>query len=427
MNNKLLLACLSLLLITSSPIRAETTYWLPATATLKVEEVKMQLNPGPPGAWSERWTKRSAVDTWNEEAISLVVKYNANPLRASRVLTLMHVAMHDVYFRAKDIGLGTAGRQSAMHTAASAMLDYSFPLESPGRIEAFGTFGFSAIAANQPEHTKEIQLGHELGKMLTKALILYVMNDGMDEYWDPRDRPATKPGIWEPAPPLDTAHPVEPMAGKWRTWIVRDGAEFQPPPALDMAGLKEAAREVLEVNRHLTDEQKRIAEYWHLDQGTVTPGGVWNQKTLELANRRNLEEEEKVRLMAALNVGIYDAFITCWQAKYTWWVPRPIIVIREHFDKKFEPYLLTPPHPSYVSGHSTISGTSAEVVTYFLPADAKEIEGWAHEAAMSRLYGGIHYHYDDEEGLALGHKVGKKVVAHLAKPSEKNQMQEAKE
>jgi hypothetical protein len=168
---------------------------------------------------------------------------------------------------------------------------------------------------------------------------------------------------------------------------------------------------VLEVSRNLTPEQKRIAEVWHLDQGTVTPPGLWNQKARELAKRRKLPEKERLRLLSALNVAMLDASIACWRAKYTEWVQRPVTTIRERLDKAFMPYLVTPTHPSYVSGHATVSGAAAEIMKSAFPKDARQIDDWANEAALSRLYGGIHYRFDNEAGLALGRQVGKAVLA----------------
>ena len=105
-----------------------------------------------------------------------------------------------------------------------------------------------------------------------------------------------------------------------------------------------------------------------------------------------------------------DALVACWQAKFEHWSVRPVNVIREKLDPDFLPWLFTPLFPSYVSGHAAVSGAAAEVLAAFFPAQADEWRAAADEAAMSRLYGGIHFRSDNEEGLQLGRRVGRRVL-----------------
>jgi len=317
--------------------------------------------------------------------------------------------MDDAGLRTETLGLKQTAQSAATHVAATVMLAHFFPLESAGRFEAMGESTLAALAASQPGQAREIALGTSVGRGVAHLAILRALNDGADEVWDARTRPAVKPGIWQGVPPLESAHPQEPLAGTWQTWLLKNGGEFQPPipPASDSEAFLRAAKEVLEVSRNLTPEQKQIAEVWHLDQGSVTPPGVWNRKARELATRNKLSEKERLHLLSTLNVAMLDASIACWHAKYTWWVQRPATTIHEQLDKTFTPYLVTPPHPSYVSGHATVSGAAAEILKRTFPQDARQIDSWAEEAAMSRLYGGIHYRFDNDAGLTLGRQIGK--------------------
>lgn len=402
---------------------AATTYWLPEAGNLVPEAA------APPGAlpgslarhpaasaWKARWAGQPATEHWNEEASRLIVKYRVNPLRGVRALAYLHVAMHDAGLRAEALGLKPAAQSAATQVAASILLAHFFPLEPVARLEALGESALAALSANQPASqpglAREIALGASIGRGVARLVVLRALNDGADEVWDARTRPAARPGRWRATPPLDSAHPQEPLAGNWQTWALKHGGEVQPPapPAPDSAAFLLAAREVLEVSRNLTSEQKRIAEYWHLDQGSLTPPGLWNHMARELAARRKLAEKERLRLLAMLNVAMLDASIACWHAKYTWWVQRPVTSIHERLDNTFMPTLVTPPHPSYVSGHATISGAAAEILKRTFPKDARQIDAWAEEAALSRLYGGIHYRFDNEAGLALGRRIGKTVL-----------------
>lgn len=402
-------------------------YWLPEVHRLNPEIDSPAVIQGDPSAklpgistWKSDWAGQPASNRWNEEASRLIVKYRLNPLRSVRALTYLHVAMHDAGLRAEKLGFKQPAQSAATHVAASSMLAHFFPLESPGRIEAMGEATLAALTASQPKQAYEIAQGASIGRSVARLAVLRALNDGADEVWDARTRPTVNPGLWRGTPPLDSAHPQEPLAGTWQTWVLKNGGEFQPhaPPAPDSDVFLLAAKEVLEVSRNLTSEQKQIAAYWHLDQGTVTPPGLWNRKARELAERQDLPEKARLRLLSALNVAMLDASIACWHAKYAWWVQRPVTMIQERMDKTFMPFLVTPPHPSYVSGHATVSGAAAEILKRFFPKDARQIDAWANEAALSRLYGGIHYRFDNEAGLTLGRQIGK-IVLDRASPKSK--------
>ncbi len=118
-----------------------------------------------------------------------------------------------------------------------------------------------------------------------------------------------------------------------------------------------------------------------------------------------------MRTFALLNVALADAGVACWDTKYTYWTPRPMNAIRDlGLDPDWESLLRTPTFPSYTSGHATYSGAAAEVLGYVFPDDAEAFASKAEEAAVSRLYGGIHYPLDNEGGLEMGHRIGKLVV-----------------
>lgn len=392
-------------------------YWLPESADIQPANIqpstaKPETRLPLPADKLVSLPGGQATNIWNDEALRLVVKYRMNPLRAGRMLSYLHAAMHDASTRAENARLHKTGQAAATHAAAAAMLGHFFPLETPARLEALGEAALAALAAAQPRQTLAISTGAGMGRDIAHLAMLRALEDGADEVWDPRHKPAMRPGMWNGAPPLDTAHPQEALAGDWRAWVLKSGAEFLPPapPASDSEAFLRAAREVMEVGRKLTPTQKQIADDWHLDQGTVTPPGVWNRKARELAEKGKLDERQKLKMLATLNVAMLDATIACWKAKYTWWVQRPVTTVRENLGADFMPYLVTPPHPSYVSGHATVSGAAAEVLKRYFPKDARQIDAWAQEAAMSRLYGGIHYRFDNEAGLALGQRIGKAVI-----------------
>jgi membrane-associated phospholipid phosphatase len=163
---------------------------------------------------------------------------------------------------------------------------------------------------------------------------------------------------------------------------------------------------VYAISRSLSAEQKRLADYWADGPGTATPPGHWNVIALDLVREADWGTVRTARLFAALNTAQADAFIACWDAKYAYWSLRPVTAIRELIDPSWLPYITTPPFPSYVSGHSTTSGAASSVLAALFPTRADALAAMAEEAAVSRLYGGIHFRSDNEVGLELGRRVG---------------------
>jgi len=182
-----------------------------------------------------------------------------------------------------------------------------------------------------------------------------------------------------------------------------------PPGALPEYGspaFLAELQDVYDVSRSLTDEQRQIAIYRADGAGTVTPPGHWNVIALDLIRAADWSTLQATRALAALNTAQADAFIACWDAKYAYWTLRPVTAIRNLVDPAWSSYIVTPPFPSYVSGHSTTSGAASTVLAAFFPDRATELRAMAEEAAISRLYGGIHFHSDNEAGLVLGRRIG---------------------
>ena len=139
--------------------------------------------------------------------------------------------------------------------------------------------------------------------------------------------------------------------------------------------------------------------------------GIWNQVLLDTVREERLSVPRLTRAFALLNAAQADAGGAAWDCKYAFWSPRPVNAIRDlGLDHTFTSFLATPPFPSYISGHATYSAASAQVLSHLFPARTAEFHVKAEEAAMSRLYGGIHFRSDNEVGLEVGTKVGRAVV-----------------
>lgn len=331
----------------------------------------------------------SAVTRWIDLELGTIASHRLNPPRASRELAYLSAAM---YFAALA---GGNSRGDTVPGAAAAVLTY-FHGDEAARIDA--------LAAQLANRTS---LAFRGGKLIGNLFVKRAQNDGADAVWPVGTEPKGDP-FWIPTPPGFVYPPLEPLAGTWRTWNLRKGSQFRPgpPPTYGSPEFLAEMNEVYAVSQSLTDEQKRIADFWADGVGTVTPPGHWNAIAVDLLEGADLSTLRAAQLFAALNTAQADAFIACWEAKFTYWSLRPITAIRRLIDPNWISYIVTPPFPSYVSGHSTTSGAASTVLAGFFPEKASELAAMADEAAISRLYGGIHYTSDNVVGLALGRRVG---------------------
>jgi membrane-associated phospholipid phosphatase len=191
-------------------------------------------------------------------------------------------------------------------------------------------------------------------------------------------------------------------------WNLASGSADRPPAPLSPQDPEyaEQVAEVYETSLRLTPEQRRIALFWADGAGTETPPGHWNRIAIELVEAGGLSYRKAARTFALLNTAQADAFIAAWDAKFVYWCERPDQAIRRTLDPDWSPLIPTPPFPGYVSGHSTTSGAASTVLGAIFPKRSGDLAAMAEEAAISRLYGGIHFGFDNDAGLVLGRRVG---------------------
>src|SRR5690606_30215209 len=192
-----------------------------------------------------------------------------------------------------------------------------------------------------------------------------------------------------------------------RPFCLASGDEFQPPPppAFGSADYLAAPAEVRQVSDTRTAEQLAIATYWNLQQ-SGRRNAPFNNLAAELIRTYRVGDARAARIMFLMNGAMFDASIGCFNAKYTYWFIRP---------PQADPAITTPvglpPHPSYPSAHSCVSGSMSGVLMAVFPSERDRVEAMAQEASISRLYAGIHYRFDMDAGLALGRAVAAKALA----------------
>ncbi len=252
---------------------------------------------------------------------------------------------------------------------------------------------------------------------------------------------------WKPTPP-DYMDGIEPHWNKIRTLVLDSANQYQPKAPLEFdltkgSPFQQQLQEVYEIRNKITDEQVDIAKFWdcnpfvthhkgHAMFATkkITPGGHWIGITAIATRQAKSDFAETINAYTHVSVALFDAFISCWDEKWNTLVVRPETLINQFYDEEWLPLLQTPPFPEYTSGHSVISRASAVVLTelygddfafddttevaYGLPVRSfKSFIHASEEAAISRLYGGIHYMMAIEEGVNQGQKVGEYIVSQL--------------
>ena len=438
--------------VTSAAYQAELTALKSTTASLTDNQRKAV------GYWTN-----NPVIRWNEIALELAAKYNlipgpnedgtytlpnaanpqgpppfpfAHPPYTSRALAYLSVAQFDGLIASwhykydynrpapyqVDAAIVTAyikdntpsyPADGAVIAAASRdILSAMFPLEK------------EYLAAKAAEHKQslawagahvesDITAGEYIGAEVAKVALARAAGDGMRNAQTPRPiSDSIKAAAfarfgwqWDnmevPARPVG----LTPFFSKVRMWnvpsleVVRPG----PPPAPGSVEFEQDAQELRDLAKKLTNEQRRIANFWNDGLGSYTPPGHWNRFAKEAVIKAKMNPLRTARTFAYMNMAIMDAGISCWDAKYFYHYPRPIKTI-----DGFKTILGTPNFPSYTSGHSTFSAAGAAVLSYIFPANAAQFEKWAEEAAESRIYGGIHYRFD----ATVGNDQGKAVAAY---------------
>jgi PAP2 superfamily len=244
--------------------------------------------------------------------------------------------------------------------------------------------------------------------------------------------PPSGPGLWEPTPP-GFLPALQPSWGSNRPFVLPSGSSCPAPPPLPYSedpgsSFYAEAQECHVATTQLTPEQEAIARFWSDDPGTTpTPPGHSVSILTQVARQHELPLDRAAVAYARLGIAVADAFVACWNTKYEHNLLRPVTCIRRLIDPAWTPLLITPPFPEYTSGHSVQSGAAAQVLTHLfgsLPFTDRTHESRgmparsfgsffeaAEEAAISRLYGGIHYSAAIERGLEQGICIGRQVSA----------------
>jgi len=295
-------------------------------------------------------------------------------------------------------------------------------------------------ALDQPYRTAaEFARSVQYGQQVAQAVFDWSRTDGGHEGYLTNQPASYVPpvgvGLWVPAAAGAGGRAVQPYWGRNRLFVPADAA--LPMPALPYTYSTQVGSpyyaQVLEVyntSRSLTAEQRIIAAYWADAGQSITPPGHSISITSIVLRSRGASLAAAAEAYARVGMAVADAFVGCWKCKYEYNWQRPVTAVQAMIDPAWQPAWATPAFPEFVSGHASQSGAAAQVLADLFGAQTAFVDNthqargagfeprafasfaaFADEAAMSRLYGGIHFRSGNEVGLVEGQKVGRNVSA----------------
>jgi len=396
--------------------------------------------------------------------LSDIIVYDIfSPPVASRIYAYPSIAAYEVLINDHIDYKSFAGQLNKLSVVPRPddNLEYSFPVAS---LHAFLIVGREFIFSEEKidEFQKELYAdikakgipsdifsrSLEYGELVASHIIDWANTDNYKEtrsfskYTINREKKS-----WKPTPP-DYMEGIEPHWDMIRTFVIDSADQFiiTPPTEFNMSNSSDFFKEVVEVYEigiNLDDERKEIASFWdcnpyvthhrgHAMFATkkITPGGHWIGITSIAAQKANLNLVETISTYAKVSIGLFDAFIACWDEKWRSILIRPETVINQYIDEDWIPFLQTPPFPEYTSGHSVISRSAAVILTDILGDDFEFLDTSesdfglpprrfnsfieaSDEAAISRIYGGIHYMPPIYNGVKQGEMVGNYVISNI--------------
>jgi membrane-associated phospholipid phosphatase len=344
------------------------------------------------------WDANATV-AWNKAATDLAA---VRVVSSGRVLAYLSLAQ----LRAAEAAQAEPGPHppvsAAIGGASAVVLSAFFPLDVAA-IEALLDAQEAATPWPGAKH-QDFATGEAIGRAVGAQVLLFAQGDlvGLtDPLLPPYGPPPVGPGNWIYGGTIARGN-----LGA-RPFFLTAASDLRPPapPAFGSAEFNAALDEVRQIALTRTAEQIAIANYWNVNQSPRSDAAMMGiARELIVSHRRS--EAEATRILFLMTAAGFDALIGCFDAKYFYWYIRPA-----QADPGIATVFPTPPHPSYPSAHSCVSGAMTGVLMAAFPSERRRLEAVAQEAGMSRVYAGIHYLFDSVAGIALGRAAAELALA----------------
>jgi hypothetical protein len=390
---------------------------------------------------------------WNNVGLKVVKSAMIPPPLIARNLAISSIAQFDASaaVRRTRVSYIYKGMTDEVGVPEDAAVAYAAYLALKGSFKEYGYIVEEAWRRRLPEFKKKKHWyeAKRIGEEAANAILRARRDDyALDAQYT--DNGGTGIGEWRPVkileePDLKRYEPsVLPGWKLVRPFAIPDSKLCYPSGSVKMDS-EQYAHDVEEVRRlggkvstERTPEQTLIAQFWQGQGGTLTPVGQWNDLATRAAVKEKRTFHQNLLMYAVLNVALADAGIASWDFKYEMRMWRPQTAIREadkdgnpgtQVDPTWRSLIVTPNHPSCVSGHSAFSGAAAEALKACFGRDDLELvvasdstKTWqtrtihgftntATECGRSRIYGGIHFEFDNTMGQEMGSKVARFVLS----------------
>ena len=381
--------------------------------------------------------RADVITDWNQTGLDATAGIGGSGPQV-RMLAMMHGAMFDAvnatgpryrFYLGELAAPAGASADAAAASAGHTVLIALLPAQK-ARLDA--ALAASLAKINEGAARND---GIDLGRRAGERMLAARQTDGADA--KVAYTPGSAPPDWRPTPPGFVAA-VNPQWGAVKPFLITGNDQFKPPgmPAADSAAY---ARDVAEVrrlggrvSRERSAEQSETAIYW-----TVSTQVPYNVVARTTAQARNFNLLDNARLLALLNMAGADSQFVAWRIKYTQNVLRPVQAIREagrpgnpgiEPDPNWEPLIVTPAHPDYLSGHATFGGAASAVLRFVL---GENVSGqhtnvvtrhWDSATAMeqeienARVWAGIHTRTADEHSSRVGRQLPDYGVRNAMQP-----------
>jgi hypothetical protein len=404
------------------------------------------------------------VIRWNRILRDLVSKYNvapvlgaapdpmrpfANPPFASRAYALLSVAQHDALIATWKLKFGInrpapktingevdsffdttplpsyPSEQAVIASVSASVIKALFPAEAD-LIDTLAEEHKNTVYWGGTGARSDVEAGVDLGAFVASKIVESAKTDRMNLSADPNATYISFFGINDNTVPdpwkcieLPLRSPMLPLFGRVRTWMDSTAvfaALPPPPPEVGSAEFNADIANVRKISDNRSREQWRISDFWADGGGTSTPPGHWNRIAEELIIQKKWSEVRTARAFSLMNRAIMDSGILCWYAKYKYYFPRP-----SQIDPNIRVSTGIPNFPSYTSGHSSFSAAAGTVLGHLFPSESERLEQQFIEAGDSRVFGGIHYQFDNLEGRKSGIAVGELLISEAKNDGAENQ------
>ncbi|MBL7873490.1 MAG: vanadium-dependent haloperoxidase [Cyclobacteriaceae bacterium] len=413
--------------------------------------------------WKQKSQNPAYLHRSLKQITDVIVHDIFSPPVASRIYAYSSIAGYEAAIHGNPNYQTLAGQLKGLEAfpQPESGAEYCFPLAAVqatlrvGRTLVFSEDKMDVFYAGIMNEYQEMEIPNdvfdrsiEFGNQVADHVLAW---SSKDNYKQSRSFPKYSiqddPATWKPTPPayMDA---VEPHWNKIRTFAIDSAQQFKPVPPTAFSIDKKSkfykeALEVYETGNNLTEEQRQIAFFWdcnpfmmnvkgHVMFATkkISPGGHWINITNVVCKQVQADFVQSAEAYTRVSIALIDAFISCWDEKYRSNLIRPETYINQYVDEDWVPVLQTPPFPEYTSGHSVISAASATTLTNlfgdnFAFTDSTEVEfgltarsfksfyDASAEAAISRMYGGIHYRPACEVGVKEGKEIGSFILAKI--------------